>query len=402
MKKTLLALALFGSPMAFAAIQSAQVVSEPSGYGQRYDRIILRYDELFNSEHIPVKTAFRLNDLVVEKVSLGKCIDRRKICRSHEIVLHLDKSNPNDRFLKVTMQPKAKAPSVERQVQFQIEQIEPILSENKGKMQEVAMNKIETQTVQHNVVEPFEQREFVDENGVTIRYNLFVPKDSLAKKRYPLVLFLHDLEANNSNVKNTLWQGNGATTWAEPKWQKNYPAFVLAPQFEQSANNPETLSALHNLLAALQQEFAIDPERLYATAQWTGTPALIAMQNQYPNLFAASYLVAGQWENAQTAPIARNKIFMLISEDDHKGFPLHNQTLEQLALDGAVVQKAILSSASAEKREINREVRTLLEREGNIYSMGITSKTLPEKTHSWQMAYEIDEVKMWLFRQSKR
>lgn len=420
MRKYLLSLILFAvSPMASAAIQSAVVISEPSGYGQRYSRIILQYDEIFNSEYLPATSAFNVKDFQIEQISLGKCIDNRKICRSHELVLHISHQNPNDRFLKVTMQPRTKAPSIERQPQFQIEQRESILVEQDGNMQESTPSQIETQTVKHQIAEQFSQHEFIDVSGIKIRYNLYVPENYDPKKRYPLVMFIHDAGATNDNVRNTLWQGNGATAWADPTWQKKHPAFVLAPQFDHTivndnSDDPVALDPTINLIKSLMEEYSIDDKRLYTTGQSGGAMMSIAMNIKYPNFFAASYLVAGQWAANKVAPMARSKQFILVSEDDPKAFPTQNAIMEELALNGAVVQKAILSNGNAEIAQINQEVSQLLERNGNIYYMTIKSGTLPDQIRepnsknlgqahigTWKIAYDIDAIKEWLVNQTK-
>lgn len=420
MRKCLLNLTLLSAlPIANAAIQSAVVMSEPSGYGQRYSRVILQYDELFHSEYLPAVSAFSVKDFQIEQISLGECIDNRKICRSHELVLHLSHQNPNDRFLKVTMQPRAKAASIERQPQFQIEQRESILTEQDGKMQETAPSQIETQTVKHQIAEQFEQHEFIDASGIKIRYNLFVPENYDPKNRYPLVMFIHDAGATNDNVRNTLWQGNGATAWADPAWQNKYPAFVLAPQFDHrivndNSDDPVDLDPTINLIKSLMEEYSIDDKRLYTTGQSGGAMMSIAMNIKYPDFFAASYLVAGQWAVNKVAPMARTKQFVLVSEDDPKAFPTQNTIMEELALNGAVVQKAILSNGNAEIAQIAQEVSQLLERNGNIYYMPIKSGTLPDQVRepnsknpgqahigTWKIAYDIDAIKEWLMNQTK-
>ena len=84
------------------------------------------------------------------------------------------------------------------------------------------------------IAEDFKQLTFKDEKtGVTLRYNLFVPKDYDASKRYPLVLFMHDASGANQVDNYTLLQGNGATVWASPRDQAKHPCFVLAPQFDE-------------------------------------------------------------------------------------------------------------------------------------------------------------------------
>lgn len=42
------------------------------------------------------------------------------------------------------------------------------------------------------IVDDFKQLSYTDENGTTLPYNLFVPKDYDKTKKYPLVLFMHD------------------------------------------------------------------------------------------------------------------------------------------------------------------------------------------------------------------
>lgn len=406
-------------PVAQAGMQSAKVISEPSGYGQRYSRVIIRYDELLNAEYLPNLSAFTLKDHQIERISLGKCIDNRKICRSHELVLHLAMPDPNDRYLKVTMQPAPRAAALERQPQFQIIQTENIYAEQQNSIIEIAPQQIETQTVSHQIAEQFEQREFHDKSGVKIRYNLFVPQNYDPQKNYPLVMFIHDAEATNSNVRNTLWQGNGATTWADPIWQNEHPAFVLAPQFDHpivndNADYPTDLDPTMNLIKSLMAEYSIDENRLYTTGQSDGAMMSIAMNIKYPDFFAASYIVAGQWAAEKVAPMARTHQFILVSEDDPKAFPEQNKIIEELALNGAIVQKAILPNGNADLNQINQEVEQLLAREGNIYYMTVKSQTLPDQVQAnaksltgahiatWKIAYDIKTIKEWLFQQNKR
>lgn len=420
MKKTLCCLFLLGIiPSVQAGIQSAKVISEPSGYGQRYSRVVLSYDELLNEEYLPSATAFSVKDYQIDRITLGSCIDNSKICRSHELVLHFATPNPNDRYLKVTMLPSPKTSEIERQPRFQIEQKEAIRAERQEQFIEIPANNFETQTVSHLVAEEFTQREFSDESGVKIRYNLFVPHNYDPQKRYPLIMFIHDVGSTNSNVKQTLWQGNGATTWADPSWQEKHPAFVLAPQFSHpivndQSSDPSDLEPTINLIKSLMTEYSIDEERLYATGQSGGAMMSIAMNIKYPDFFAASYLVAGQWDVEKVAPMARTKQFILVSEDDPKAFPEQNKIVEELALNGAMVQKALLPDGNGDLAQVNQAVEQLLEREGNIYYMTIKSQTLPDQVRelntkspaqahigTWKIAYDIEAIKEWLVSQKK-
>ena len=84
------------------------------------------------------------------------------------------------------------------------------------------------------IADDFKQLTFTDaKTGVTLRYNLFVPKNYDAQKQYPLVLFMHDASGANQVDNYTLLQGNGATVWASPQEQAKHPCLVLAPQYDE-------------------------------------------------------------------------------------------------------------------------------------------------------------------------
>ena len=54
------------------------------------------------------------------------------------------------------------------------------------------------------------------------------------------------------------------------------------------------VDATVRLIRHLQQEYRLDSDRLYTTGQSGGCMASIAMNIRHPQLFAASFLVAGQ------------------------------------------------------------------------------------------------------------
>lgn len=419
MKKSLLSLLLLAAFSAQAGLKKATIVSEPAGDGQQITQVLLEYDELLHGDNVPSEKAFEIKDRTISHISLGKCIEPTKICRSHELILHLGKDDPNT---LMTYRATPKAPSIERKPAYAIKQVAPITvitDKENGTIGEILPNTFHTERVENRVLDSFVQREFKDANGTVVKYNLYVPENYDPQKRYPLVLFLHDAGATNTNTRNTLFQGNGATSWASPEVQAEYPTFVLAPQFDhvivnEKLDEPAVLEPTIDLIKSLQTEYAIDENRLYVTGQSTGAMLGIAMNIKYPNFFAASYLVAGQWAAEKTAPMARNKVMMLVSENDQKAFNGQNAISEALALHGAQVQKALLSNGSAEAAQIEQEVQHLLARTGNVYSITVKSKTLPEQVrdpngdlqnsgHSgvWKIAYNINAVRDWLLAQTK-
>ncbi|NVF10369.1 prolyl oligopeptidase family serine peptidase, partial [Escherichia coli] len=84
-----------------------------------------------------------------------------------------------------------------------------------------------------------------------------------------------------------------------------------------------------NLVQHLIKKHKIDPERIYVTGQSGGCMLAIAMNIKYPDFFTASYLVAGKWDAEQVAPIAKNKLWFMASEDDEGAFPSFNTITER-------------------------------------------------------------------------
>lgn len=278
-------------------------------------------------------------------------------------------------------------------------------------------NQTVTNTAQTNlIVDEFLQRKFVDAaTGLTLPYNLYIPKGYRPGKRYPLVLFMHDAGVTGPDPTATLAQGLGATVWATPREQAKHEAFVLAPQFPAPIVNDASQASAYldvtvNLLRALQREYSIDPDRLYTTGQSGGCMMSIAMNIKYPDLFAASYLVAGQWDPAKVAPMAKNKLFIVVSQDDSKAWPGMNAITARLEQEGATVRRAVWDG-TWNAGQFDQAVAGLLKEGGNVHYVAFRKGTVippGESTagasghrNTWRIAYTIEGVRDWLFRQHK-
>lgn len=274
-----------------------------------------------------------------------------------------------------------------------------------------------TKSIKMLGVEDFVQREFKDEQtGKTVRYNLFVPENYDETKRYPLVNFMHDAGVTGSNNPIApLIQGNGATAWAKPEFQAKHPCFVLAPQFDEiiaddDSKTSDYLDATINLIKALVKEFNLDENRLYTTGQSGGGMLSIAMNVKYPDFFAASYLVACQWDEKVVAPMAKNKLWITVSEDDSKAFPGQTAIVKVLAENGAKVARATWNAQwdsaqfqqafdkmSAEKANVNFVVFE----KGSVFKAGEDQTKGGGHTNTWKYAYNIEPVLDWILEQHK-
>lgn len=275
---------------------------------------------------------------------------------------------------------------------------------------------IETTKVANLIVDDFRQLEFNDpKTGKLLRYNLFVPKDYDPKQSYPLVLFMHDAGATSDVARTTLFQGLGAVVWASPEDQAKRPAFVLAPQFaeiiaDDGSKTSDALDATINLIKALAGQYSIDMKRLYTTGQSGGCMMSIAMNIKYPDFFAASFLVAGQWDPELVRPMAGNKLWILVSQDDDKAFPGQNAITAVLETEGAKISRATWDARWT--AEQYRAAFDAIDAEGSPinYVTFAPGTVIPEggstagasgHRNTWRVAYAIEPIREWIFRQSK-
>lgn len=275
---------------------------------------------------------------------------------------------------------------------------------------------IETTKVKNLIVDDFRQLEFNDpDTGKLLRYNLFVPKDRDPAQRYPLVLFMHDLGATSDVTRTTLFQGLGAISWASPEDQAERPAFVLAPQFaevvaDDDSNTSDALDATINLIKALTEDYSIDTDRLYTTGQSGGCMLSIAMNIKYPDFFAASFLVAGQWDPELVRPMVDDKLWILVSQDDPGAFPGQNAIVEVLEAEGAQISRVTWDARwSAEEfraafAEIDTEgspINYVTFAPGTVIPEGESAAGASGHRNTWRVAYTIEPIREWIFRQSK-
>lgn len=270
-----------------------------------------------------------------------------------------------------------------------------------------------TSAVRHAVADDFQQLVFQDpETGRSLRYNLFVPKNA-GNTALPLVLFMHDAGATSEFHTATLLQGLGAVIWASPSEQAKRPCLVLAPQYDEIIVDDRSqasamLDITVRLLRSLQRRYRIDAKRLYATGQSGGCMMAMAMNIKYPNLFAASYLVAGKWGADLVAPLAKKKLWLMASVDDKGAFPSMNAITEHLEQLGTPVARAWWNAkwdeheyryAADDLLAENRSVQYTVYSKGTVFTEGESQAGASGHRNTWKYAYSIEPIREWLFRQ---
>lgn len=395
-------------------IRNVTSVTEVFGNGQQITHIIIEFnDKVVNSQLS--RDTFSVPGRTVEKVYSNTQPEKTNIVKDGKYVII--ELNPKDKEASLRVEGGSEIGFQMKKATSKITQKEDILFTN-GKKMEKSIAILENNKTKNLVVENFKQFVFKDpRTGTSVKYNLYIPKNYDRNKKYPLVLFMHDMSVLSEDTKTTLLQGNGAVSFATPEEQSRHEAFVLAPQYsrqvvDDNGDITSDLEATVNLVREyLPSKYSIDTKRIYATGQSMGGMMAIVMNSKYPDLFAASYLVACQWDDKEVAPMAKNNLWILVSTGDAKAYPGMNAiTSELIKMGGTVTREAwkgdyaegqFLESArrlAAQKTNIKY---TTLEKGTNPY---LPKDANPGSEHSgtWKIAYSIPGIKDWMFSQTKQ
>jgi len=235
------------------------------------------------------------------------------------------------------------------------------------------------------VVDKFSEFTYTDiETGTTMSYRLFKPVNYNPAQAYPLVLFLHGSGERGTDNKAQLIANQGATIWAKPEEQAKHPSFVLAPQARYTwtgdsvdTNNPqEDLNMAAKVLHRVIESYHIDKNRLYATGVSDGGFGVWALNEIYPDLFAALVPVCGGGDPSQAYKLVNKPIWAFQGEGDPIVSVKYNRNMiSALRISGAT------------------PLYTEYPRETYIY---------PVAHYSWVLAYQTQEMREWLFAQVKK
>ena len=164
---------------------------------------------------------------------------------------------------------------------------------------------------------------YTSPNGVLLPYRLYVPPSYDPSKTYPFALFLHGAGERGSDNRLQLTGQTGELAFVN---QSLEPIFMLAPQcpsdqqwvntpFSQGsysiANTPlsSSLTAVLSLQAALQKQYNIDANRLYATGLSMGGYGVWDLLERYPALYAAGIPMSGGGDPDRAQLIASKPIW---------------------------------------------------------------------------------------------
>lgn len=395
-------------------IRSVTSVTEVFGTGQQITHIIVEFNERVVNSQL-TKNTFTVSDRTVEKIYSNTRPERTDIVKDGRFVII--ELNPKDSGASLRLEGNDEVGFQMKKATSKITQKEDILFTN-GKKLEKSIAILENNKTRNLIVENFKQFVYKDpKTGTSVKYNLYIPKNYDKNKKYPLVLFMHDKGVLSEDTKTALLQGNGATSFATPEEQARHEAFVLAPQYsrqvvDDNGDITSDLDATVNLIRDyLISKYSIDEKKLYATGQSMGGMMAIVMNYKYPELFAASYLVACQWNPKEVSTMAKNNLWITVSTGDAKAYPGMNAITSELIKRGATVAKDNWRADYTDAQFLEG-ARKVIAQKSNIKYTTLEKGTNPylpkdanpglEHSGTWKVAYNIPGIKDWMFLQSKQ
>lgn len=395
-------------------IRSVTSVTEVFGTGQQITHIIVEFNERVVNSQLS-KNTFTVSDRTVEKIYSNTRPERTDIVKDGRFVII--ELNPKDSGASLRLEGNDEVGFQMKKATSKITQKEDILFTN-GKKLEKSIAILENNKTRNLIVENFKQFVYKDpKTGTSVKYNLYIPKNYDKNKKYPLVLFMHDKGVLSEDTKTALFQGNGATSFAAPEEQARHEAFVLAPQYsrqvvDDNGDITSDLDATVNLIRDyLISKYSIDEKKLYATGQSMGGMMAIVMNYKYPELFAASYLVACQWNPKEVSTMAKNNLWITVSTGDAKAYPGMNSITSELIKRGATVAKDNWRADYTDAQFLEG-ARKVIAQKSNIKYTTLEKGTNPylpkdanpglEHSGTWKVAYNIPGIKDWMFLQSKQ
>ena len=395
-------------------IRSVTSVTEVFGTGQQITHIIVEFNERVVNSQL-TKNTFTVSDRTVEKIYSNTRPERTDIVKDGRFVII--ELNPKDSGASLRLEGNDEVGFQMKKATSKITQKEDILFTN-GKKLEKSIAILENNKTRNLIVENFKQFVYKDpKTGTSVKYNLYIPKNYDKNKKYPLVLFMHDKGVLSEDTKTTLLQGNGATSFADPEEQAKHEAFVLAPQYskqvvDDNGDITSDLDATVNLIRDyLISKYSIDEKKLYVTGQSMGGMMAIVMNYKYPELFAASYLVACQWNPKEVSTMAKNNLWITVSTGDEKAYPGMNAITSELIKRGATVAKDNWRADYTDAQFLEG-ARKVIAQKSNIKYTTLEKGTNPylpkdanpglEHSGTWKVAYNIPGIKDWMFLQSKQ
>ena len=277
----------------------------------------------------------------------------------------------------------------------------------------MVQNDEEIQAVLDENASKFQQFTFTDEEtGISFEYSLYVPENYDASQSYPLVMFIPDSTGAGKSAVEIVQQYYGGTVWVTDEEQAKHASFVLVPAFTGTVTTDNweadpQIDATVKLIGQLAGEYSIDENRLYTTGQSMGCMSSLYLNSKYPDLFAASLYVSGQWDISVLSGMESQKFFYVTAGGDEKASGGQDEVMAMFDADGVLYSYGTWNAQNSAEEQ-DAAVEALLSEgldanmirfeTGTVFKEGESGM---EHMASFNYAYKLMAVRDWLFEQSK-
>ena len=282
----------------------------------------------------------------------------------------------------------------------------------------MTQNDEEIQAILDANASKFQQFTFTDEEtSNSLEYSLFIPEDYDASKSYPLIMFIPDSTGAGKSAAEIVEQYYGATVWVTDEEQAKHASFVLVPAFTGTVTTDNwdadpQIDATVKLIEQLEDEYSIDADRLYTTGQSMGCMSSLYLNSKYPDLFAASLYVSGQWDISVLSGMENQKFFYVTAGGDEKASGGQDEVMAMFDADGVAYSygtwnaqdsaedqdAAVAELAVAELVAEGLDANMIRFETGTVFKEGQTGM---EHMASFNYAYKLTAVRDWIFEQVK-
>ena len=152
---------------------------------------------------------------------------------------------------------------------------------------------------------------------------------------------------------------------------------------------------------------SIDAKRLYTTGQSMGCMTSLYLNSKYPDLFAASMFVSGQWDISVLKPLEEKPFFYITAGGDAKASGGQDEVMAMLDADGVPYSFGTWSAQNSSEEQAEA-VNALLAEGHSINMVRFETGTVfkegesgMEHMASFNYGYRLTAVRDWLFARTK-
>ena len=260
----------------------------------------------------------------------------------------------------------------------------------------------------------FAQSSYTDpQTGLTLPFNVFLPQGYDTTVTYPLVHYIADSSQVSTEVTTPLSQ-YGALIWAHSVTQDTDPCVVVVPCYPETVlddhdgyTTTDWLGVTERFLPWLQQEYAIDPQRVYGTGQSMGCMIHLILAATDPDLLTACLFIDGQWDAGQLTGLGQGRWIYHVAGGDDRALTGQNELramLDAQGVDYATAPEEWDATASDEVLEAQVAALTSQGAERNFsqFVAGTVTQVNPqgmEHMASFEPAYKLTGLRTWLLAQ---